>query len=90
MLQYSVRSSEKIKSAEFIAQPMAASSWQQVLSKDDSTGAIDIKIDPANPSNLYASMWHANRTAWSLTSGGESSGLYKSTDGGTTWNSAFA
>ena len=32
-------------------------------------------------------MWHANRTAWSLTSGGESSGLYKSTDGGSTWNS---
>ncbi len=62
-------------------------SWEQVLSKDDSTGAIDIKIDPANPSNLYASMWHANRTAWSLTSGGETSGLYKSTDGGTSWNS---
>lgn len=61
-------------------------SWQQVLSKDDSTGAIDIKIDPSNPSNLYASMWHANRTAWSLTSGGETSGLYKSTDGGTSWN----
>ncbi|MDP4221437.1 MAG: glycosyl hydrolase [Bacteroidota bacterium] len=61
------------------------SSWQQVLSKDDSTGAIDIKIDPTNPNNLYASMWHAERTAWSMTSGGETSGLYKSTDGGTTW-----
>ncbi len=61
-------------------------SWQLILSKDDSTGAIDIKMDPSNPSNLYASMWHANRTAWSLTSGGESSGLYKSTDGGNTWN----
>jgi photosystem II stability/assembly factor-like uncharacterized protein len=62
-------------------------SWQQVLYRNDSTGSIDIKIDPANPSNLYASLWTANRTAWSLTSGGEASELFKSTDGGTTWNS---
>ncbi|MEI8133849.1 MAG: glycosyl hydrolase [bacterium] len=62
------------------------SSWQQILSKDDSTGAIDIKMDPNNPSTLFASLWHANRTAWSLTSGGESSGFYKSTDAGNTWS----
>ncbi|MEP7235366.1 MAG: glycosyl hydrolase, partial [Ignavibacteriota bacterium] len=61
--------------------------WQQILGKDDSTGAIDIKMDPSNPRTLYASMWHANRTAWSLTSGSSSGGLYKSTDGGDTWNS---
>ncbi len=61
--------------------------WQQVLSKNDSTGAIDVKFDPTNPAILYSSLWQANRTAWSLTSGGDGSGLYKSTDGGTTWNS---
>ncbi len=63
------------------------SSWQQVLNRSDSTGAIDIKMDPSNPNILYASLWTANRKAWSLTSGGVESELFKSTDGGTTWNS---
>jgi photosystem II stability/assembly factor-like uncharacterized protein len=60
-------------------------SWQQVLSYDDSTGCVDVKIDPNNPLILYASMWRAHRTPYSLSSGGKGSGLYKSMDGGNTW-----
>jgi photosystem II stability/assembly factor-like uncharacterized protein len=59
--------------------------WQQVLSYDDSTGCVDVKIDPGNPLILYASMWRAHRTPYSLSSGGKGSGLYKSLDGGSTW-----
>ena len=59
--------------------------WQQVLSYDDSTGCVDVKIDPGNPLVLYASMWRAHRTPYSLSSGGKGSGLYKSSDGGNTW-----
>ncbi len=60
-------------------------SWQQVLSFDDSTGCADVKIDPNNPLIIYASMWRAHRTPYSLSSGGTGSGLYKSLDGGNTW-----
>ena len=61
--------------------------WQQVLYKNDSTGAIDIDFDPTNPNIIYASLWQVNRKPWALASGGMGSGLYKSTDGGDTWNS---
>src|SRR5262245_36483747 len=60
-------------------------SWEKVLFKDDRTGAIDIEMDPRNPSILFAALWEANRTPWSLTSGGPGSGLYRSADGGSTW-----
>jgi len=60
-------------------------SWQKVLYKDDKTGAIDIAFDPQNPNTLFASLWEAHRSPWELVSGGPGSGLYKSTDGGTTW-----
>ena len=59
--------------------------WQNMLKYDDSTGCADIKMDPVNPLILYASMWRAHRTTYSLSSGGKGSGLYKSTDGGDTW-----
>lgn len=59
--------------------------WQKVLYKDDHTGASDVAFDPNNPRILYAGLWQAQRTPWSLSSGGSGSGLYKSTDGGTTW-----
>jgi photosystem II stability/assembly factor-like uncharacterized protein len=59
--------------------------WQKVLYKDNKTGAIDIVFDPNNSSTLFASLWEVYRTPWSLNSGGPGSGLYKSTDGGTTW-----
>ena len=59
--------------------------WDNILHIDDSTGCADVKIDPANPLVVYASMWKAYRTPYSLNSGGKGSGLYKSSDGGETW-----
>ena len=59
--------------------------WQKVLFGDDLTGAVDLSIDPSNPQVIYASLWHVFRKPWLLFSGGPSSGLFKSTDGGTTW-----
>jgi photosystem II stability/assembly factor-like uncharacterized protein len=59
--------------------------WQKVLYKDNKTGAIDVVFDPNNSNTLFASLWEVYRTPWSLSSGGPGSGLYKSTDGGTTW-----
>jgi photosystem II stability/assembly factor-like uncharacterized protein len=59
--------------------------WQKVLYKDENTGAIDVAFDPHNPNILFASLWEARRTPWSLSSGGPGSGIYRSEDGGTTW-----
>ncbi|HEX6522907.1 MAG TPA: hypothetical protein VF070_23335 [Streptosporangiaceae bacterium] len=59
--------------------------WQRVLYIDDTTGAADVELDPASPQVIYASMWHASRSPWNLTSGGPGDGLFKSTDGGSTW-----
>ena len=60
-------------------------SWQKVLYRDDRSGAADLCMDPHNPNVLYAAIWDANRTPWSLTSGGPGSGLFKTTDGGDHW-----
>ena len=59
--------------------------WQKVLYKDEKTGAIDITFDPSNPSILFAALWQAYRKPWVMESGGPGSGLYRSTDGGSTW-----
>ncbi|MBI3792900.1 MAG: glycosyl hydrolase, partial [Gemmatimonadetes bacterium] len=59
--------------------------FARVLFVNDSTGAIDLTLDPSNPDVVYAAMWQAYRTPWSLSSGGVWSGLHKSTDGGLTW-----
>lgn len=59
--------------------------WDKILYVDDTTGCADVKMDPQNPAILYASMWKAWRTPYSLSSGGDGSGLYKSVDGGDTW-----
>ena len=59
--------------------------FTKVLYVNDSTGAIDIQVDPTNPDILYAATWQAYRTSWSMSSGGPGSGIYKSTDGGATW-----
>jgi photosystem II stability/assembly factor-like uncharacterized protein len=59
--------------------------WDKVLYKDENTGAIDVAFDPQNPNILFASLWEARRTPWTLSSGGPGSGVYRSTDSGTTW-----
>lgn len=60
--------------------------WGQLLYVDPKTGCADLAMDPTNPNVLYASMWEFRRTGWSFESGGDKSALYKSTDGGKTWN----
>ncbi|MDQ2986395.1 MAG: glycosyl hydrolase [Armatimonadota bacterium] len=63
----------------------AGETWQQVLSVNERTGAIDIAMDPSNPDVVYASMWERDRRAWNFLESGGGTGLYKSVDGGNTW-----
>ncbi|HWH63131.1 MAG TPA: hypothetical protein VNS50_07640, partial [Ginsengibacter sp.] len=59
--------------------------WKQALYVDDNTGAIDIDINPKNPEELFACMWHRERRAWNFIESGNTSAIYKSTDGGDSW-----
>ncbi|HEU5167267.1 MAG TPA: hypothetical protein VFU29_17105, partial [Chitinophagaceae bacterium] len=59
--------------------------WKQTLYIDDTTGAVELDINPQNPNELYAAMWNKTRSAWNFAEAGKTSGLYKSTDGGDTW-----
>lgn len=60
-------------------------SWRKVLYVNEQTGASDLVMEPGNPNVFYAGTWRLIRTPYSLESGGEGSGLWKSTDGGETW-----
>jgi photosystem II stability/assembly factor-like uncharacterized protein len=62
-------------------------SWQKVLYKDEDTGAIDLAFDPSNPQTIYAVLWASRRPPWTVGNpyDGPGSGLFKSSDGGTTW-----
>ena len=60
-------------------------SWEKVLFVSDKTGAVDLAIDLSNPRILYAGMWTVERKPWTLTSGSEEGGIYKTADGGDTW-----
>jgi len=60
-------------------------SWEQVLYVSDRTGAMDIQINQRNPRELWASMWTAERKPWTMISGSEESGIWRSRDGGDTW-----
>ena len=60
--------------------------WSKILYDGPATGCADLAMDPTNPNILYASMWEFRRTGWSFNSGGPKSALYKSTDGGASWN----
>ena len=60
-------------------------SWKNVLYKSDDAGAIDLSMDPNNPRVIYATIWQRQRNFWEMSSGGPDSGLYKTTDGGDTW-----
>ena len=62
--------------------------WKLILKgANESTGAIDVQLDPSNPDVIYSSLWERYRTPYSLNSGGsgKGSGLFKSTDGGNSW-----
>jgi photosystem II stability/assembly factor-like uncharacterized protein len=63
------------------------STWKRLLFLDDSTGAIDLAMDPSNPRILYAAMWKFQRFPWGMNQGGGKTGLFKSTDGGDSWTS---
>ena len=60
-------------------------SWKKILFSDVQAGAVELVMDPSNPRHLYASTWRIQRTPYSLSSGGEGSALWKSTDSGATW-----
>ena len=62
-------------------------SWEKVLFKSDNVGAIDLAFDPENAQIVYATLWNTRRPPWSIypPSYGPGGGIFKSTDGGTTW-----
>jgi len=62
--------------------------WQRVISKDENTGGSDVEIDPSNPDIVYAAMWEAREGPWEDGNefNGSKGGLFKSTDGGSTWH----
>lgn len=59
--------------------------WAKILYVNESTGCADMDIDPQETQVLYAAMWQFRRRPWTFTSGGAGSGLYRSADGGKTW-----
>ncbi|MEZ5319351.1 MAG: hypothetical protein R2752_18265 [Vicinamibacterales bacterium] len=60
--------------------------FQKVLYRDENTGAVDVVLDPTNPQIVYAALWEARQGPWENAAWtGSNSGLFKSTDGGTTW-----
>ena len=59
--------------------------WEKILYVNQSTGSADLALDPNNPNIIYASMWEFRRGPWFFESGGDSSALYKSLDGGKSW-----
>src|SRR5246500_4406387 len=59
--------------------------WNKILYRNDSTGCAEMAMDPQDPNVLYAAMWDVRREPHNFRSGGPGSGLFKSSDGGTTW-----
>lgn len=60
--------------------------WEKILFIDENTGAVDLILDPTNPRIIYASTWRVRRTPYSLESGGAGSAIWKSRDGGNSWD----
>ena len=61
-------------------------SWKKVLFIADTVGVVDIELAPDNPNTLYAATWRTERKPWTIISGGKNGGIYKSTNGGDSWN----
>lgn len=59
--------------------------WDKVLYRSEKAGAVDLSMDPRNPRVLYAAIWEAYRNFWTLSSGGPGSGIFRTRDGGDTW-----
>jgi photosystem II stability/assembly factor-like uncharacterized protein len=59
--------------------------WEKVLYVDENTGAVDLVMDASDPNVLYAATYQRLRRTWGFNGGGPGSGIYKTTDGGTTW-----
>ncbi|MGH2532462.1 MAG: WD40/YVTN/BNR-like repeat-containing protein, partial [Thermomicrobiales bacterium] len=59
--------------------------WRRVLFVGDKAGAVDLSLDETNPRFLYAAVWETYRSFWQISSGGPDSGLWRSRDGGETW-----
>jgi photosystem II stability/assembly factor-like uncharacterized protein len=59
--------------------------WTAVLQIDSETGATDLSMDPTNPRIIYAAMWEHGRKPWFIKSGGTAGGIYKTADGGDSW-----
>ncbi len=59
--------------------------WEKVLSVSDSTGAVDLALNPANPRIIYAGLWRAERKPWTMISGAKEGGVYRSSDSGDHW-----
>ncbi|WP_394991598.1 glycosyl hydrolase [Emticicia sp.] len=59
--------------------------WKKILYINDQAGAADLVLDPNNPRIMYASIWNMKRNGYRMDSGGPDSKLWKSTDGGETW-----
>ncbi|WP_462219517.1 WD40/YVTN/BNR-like repeat-containing protein [Ferruginibacter sp.] len=64
--------------------------WKKVLYVNNQTGCSDLIMEPGNPSVLYAGTWRIQRTPYSLESGGDGGGIWKSIDGGETWKNISA
>ena len=60
-------------------------SWKHTLFVDENTGSIDMEVNPQNPNELYAAFWYRTRSAWNFEESGKTSGIYKSTNGGDSW-----
>lgn len=60
--------------------------WTKSLYISEKAGAADVSIDPSNPDIIYATTWEFRRMPYSFSSGGPGGGIWKSTDGGKTWN----
>lgn len=64
-------------------------SWTQTLTPPDSTGVIDLVINPKNPNQLWATTWERYRQAWNFEEAGKGSAIYVSNDGGESWEKSM-